>query len=303
MSTSTPPTPAPPETPALGTPSLGGFAQAWNRLKQNRMAVISAGILMIIVLLAIFAPWISPHDYAQQDLLSAFALPSWEHWLGTDELGRDVLSRLLVGARISMAVAVLSTLTIVIIGTLWGAIAGYFGGTIDETMMRFVDILFALPYMFFIIIITVIFGHDIFNLFIAIGALSWLTMARIVRGQVLSVKNKDFVMAAKMLGSSHSKIIANHLIPNVIGAITVYAAVTVPRMILVEAFLSFLGLGVQEPMPSWGSLCNDGTAALSTAPWLILWPGILMAVTLVCFNYLGDGLRDALDPELQTENI
>lgn len=267
------------------------------------MAIISASILLIIILLAIFAPAFSPYQYAQQDLLQAFASPSSEHWLGTDELGRDVFSRLLYGARISMAVAVLSTLTIVLIGTLWGAIAGYFGGVIDDAMMRFVDILYALPYMFFIIIITVIFGHDIFNLFIAIGALSWLTMARIVRGQVLSVKNKDFVMAARMLGSSHFKIIIRHLIPNVIGAITVYAAVTVPRMIVVEAFLSFLGLGVQEPIPSWGSLCNDGAAALTTAPWLILWPGILMALTLVCFNYLGDGLRDALDPELSTESV
>jgi oligopeptide transport system permease protein len=277
------------------------FSQAWLRLRQNKAALFSSVVLTVIILLAAFSSWITPFDFATQDLMNTFNSPSSKHWLGTDELGRDVFSRLLYGARISMAVAILSTLTIVFIGTLWGAIAGFFGGMVDDLLMRFVDILYALPYMFFIIIITVIFGHDIFNLFIAIGALSWLTMARIVRGQVLSVKNKDFIMAAKMLGSSNRKIIGTHIIPNIMGAITVYAAVTVPRMILVEAFLSFLGLGIQEPIPSWGSLCNDGAKALFTAPWLILWPGLMMAITLICFNFLGDGLRDALDPELSTE--
>jgi oligopeptide transport system permease protein len=272
---------------------------AWRKLKKNKAAMVSFYLLCAVLAVATFAPWLTPHAFDVQDLFAIYSKPSGTHWLGTDELGRDVFSRLIYGARVSMAVAILSTLTIVVIGTLWGSIAGYFGGHTDSAMMRFVDVLYALPYMFFVIILMLLFGRNLYTLFMAIGALSWLTMARIVRGQVLSLKKQDFVTAAKALGTSDLAIIFKHLLPNTFGTIAVYATITIPRMILLEAFLSFLGLGIQEPTPSWGSLCNDGANALYSAPWLILWPGTMMAITLICFNFLGDGMRDALDPHLR----
>ncbi len=274
---------------------------ALKALFENRAATFSAVVLILISGLAFLAPLISPYTYEAQNLLNTYAVPSAKHWFGTDALGRDVLSRVIYGGRVSMLVALLSTLVIVIIGTLWGAVSGYFGGWVDRLMMRVVDILYALPYMFFVIILMMVLGRDIFTLFIAIGVLSWLTMARIVRGQILSLKNQDFISAARVLGSSHTKIITKHLIPNTLGTIAVYATITIPRMILLEAFLSFLGLGIQEPIPSWGSLCNNGAEALSIAPWLIVFPGIAMAVTLTCFNLFGDGLRDAVDPHIRGE--
>ena len=291
-------------------PELKGrslWIDARARLLRNRAAMASIVILGVIVFLAVFAPILSPHAYDEvnYDLISC-APPWWPvemactapgHIFGTDAVGRDIFVRVLYGARISLAVGLVATIVSLVIGVLYGATAGYLGGRIDGLMMRVVDVLYSLPFIFFVIILMVVFDRNFILLFVAIGAVEWLTMARIVRGQTLSIKQKEFIEAARAAGVSGMGIITRHVIPNVVGPVVVYVTLTVPTVILMESFLSFLGLGIQEPMTSWGVLISDGADQMETAPWMLLFPALFMAVTLFCFNFVGDGLRDALDPK------
>jgi oligopeptide transport system permease protein len=275
------------------------WQDAGRRLVKNRAAVVSAVILGLLVLLVIFGPMLSPHDYYTQDYDAIWQPPTLSdgHLLGTDSIGRDLFVRTLAGGRISLMIGLVATLVSLIIGVAYGAIAGYFGGKVDTIMMRLVDILYAMPFLFFVILLMVFFGRQIFLIFIAIGAINWLDMARIVRGQTLSLKNKEFVEAARMAGASSASVIRRHIVPNLLGVVAVYVTLTIPQVILFESFLSFLGLGVQEPATSWGSLVKEGADEMSRAPWLLVYPALALAVTLFCFNFIGDGLRDALDPK------
>jgi len=284
------------------------WVDARRRLLRNRAALASLILLGLIALLALFAPLLSAYGFNDQDYDVISCAPDWwpwaatcqaggTHWFGTDAVGRDLFVRVLYGARVSLAVGLVATLVSLMIGVLYGAIAGYAGGRLDTVMMRAVDILYSLPFVFFVIILMVLFDRSFILLFIAIGAVEWLTMARIVRGQTLSIKQREFIEAARAAGAGPGAIVLRHVIPNVVGPVVVYVTLTVPSVILTESFLSFLGLGVQEPLTSWGVLISDGAGQMETAPWLLLFPALFMAVTLFCFNFIGDGLRDALDPQ------
>ena len=257
-------------------------------------------VLTMFVLAALLVPWIAPFPFDMTNLPYGAKPPTRVHVLGTDELGRDLFTRILYGARISFAVGILATLVSLTIGVAYGSVAASTGGRVDHLMMRVVDILYGLPFMFFVIILMVVFGRNILNLFVALGAVQWLTMARIVRGQVLSLRAREFVLSAQAIGASATRLLVRHVLPNALGPIVVYATLTVPAVMLEEAFLSFLGLGVQPPMASWGSLASEGAAAMEAYPWLILFPGMALTVTLLSLNFLGDGLRDALDPQVTT---
>ena len=268
---------------------------AWLRLKKNRAAVTGGVVLAVMVVLAIMTPWIAPYGYEAQNLDLGATPPSAAHWLGTDIFGRDLLTQILYGGRISLAVGFIATAVALVIGVTWGAVAGYVGGRIDSVMMRFVDILYALPFMIFIILLMVVFGRNILLLFLAIGAVEWLTMARIMRTQVQSLRQQEFVEAAVSLGLPPSAIIFKHIIPNALGPIIVYTTLTIPSVMLLEAFLSFLGLGIQPPQTSWGLLISYGAETMEEYPWLLIFPGLALTITLFSLNFLGDGLRDALD--------
>jgi oligopeptide transport system permease protein len=274
--------------------------QARRRLIRNPAVLVSSLLLLAIVLLVVFGPWLSPysHDYIDFDAPwgSAPDVAS-QHWFGTDSLGRDLFARTLQGGRISLLVGIAATLVSLIIGVAWGAVAGYFGGRLDEVMMRIVDVLYALPFMFLVILLMVMFGRNLALMFVAIGAVNWLDMARIVRGQAMSLRQRDFILAARVSGRRPGAIIRLHIVPNLLGIVMVYATLVVPQAILVESFLSFLGLGVQEPATSWGGLVNDGAREMENTPWSLIFPAGLLALTLLCFNLLGDALRDALDPQ------
>ena len=284
----------------LATQGGGLWTEAWGRLRRNRAALAALALLLFVLLAAIAGPWFSAYSVEKVDWsLGTLASPpslANGHWFGTDSNGRDLFVRVWAGTRISLLVAILATAVSLVIGVAWGATAGYVGGRLDGWMMRFVDVLYALPYMFFVIILTVVFGRSLFLIFLAIGAVGWLTMARIVRGQALALRHREFVEAAIALGLPSSAIIARHIVPNVLGTVIVYATLTVPQVILFESFLSFLGLGVQEPLTSLGRLVAEGALEMESAPWLLLVPSAVLAVVLVCLNFLGDGLRDALDP-------
>lgn len=273
------------------------WRDAWRRLRRNRLATLGIIFLILMSLAVVLGPMFLPYTYDQIDLNATSEPPSLQHWFGTDPLGRDILVRTLVGGRVSLTVALVATAVSFVIGVTYGAISGYFGGYVDELMMRFVDILYSLPHLFLVIVLLAFFSKDITMLFIALGAVSWLTMARIVRGQVLSIRQQEFVEAARAVGASHTAIIFRHIIPNTLGPVIVYTTLTIPSAMLSEAFLSFLGLGVQPPMASWGTMVNDAITSISVYPWQLVFPGLMMTATLFSLNFLGDGLRDALDPQ------
>jgi oligopeptide transport system permease protein len=292
---------------AQGVKGRSLWVDARRRLLRNHAAMASIVLLALITLMALLAPLLSAYAYDEINYDIVACAPNWwpgtascnaggTHWFGTDAVGRDLFVRVLYGARVSLAVGLVATLVSLLIGVVYGATAGYLGGQVDNLMMRIVDILYSLPFIFFVIILMVLFDRNFFLLFVAIGAVEWLTMARIVRGQTLSIKQKEFIEAARAGGVGPFAIIRRHIIPNVVGPVVVYVTLTVPGVILTESFLSFLGLGIQEPLTSWGVLISDGANQMETAPWLLVFPSLFMAVTLFCFNFIGDGLRDALDP-------
>ena len=271
------------------------WLDAWRRLRKNRMAVAGGATLLVFVVIALLTPWIAPYGYETQNLDLGASPPSAQHWLGTDVFGRDVLTQIMYGGRVSLAVGYIATAVALLIGVTWGAVAGYVGGRVDAVMMRLVDILYALPFMIFIVLLMVVFGRNVLLLFLAIGAVEWLTMARIMRAQVQSLRQQEFVEAAISLGLSPTAIIRRHVVPNALGPIIVYTTLTIPSVMLLEAFLSFLGLGIQPPQTSWGLLISYGAETMEEYPWLLIFPGLALTLTLFSLNFLGDGLRDALD--------
>src|SRR5882672_1708112 len=285
------------------------LADARRRLFRNKAAVLGMVLLAFVAAMALFAPFLSPYAFSDIDYDVISCAPDWwpaegstchaggAHWFGTDIVGRDLFVRVLYGARVSLAVGIVATFVSLMIGVLYGAASGFIGGRVDTLMMRVVDILYSLPFIFFVIILMVTFNQNFILLFVAIGAVSWLTMARIVRGQTLSAKQKEYVEAARAAGVGPFGIILRHVVPNVVGPVIVYVTLTIPGVILAESFLSFLGLGIREPFTSWGVLISEGAGQMETAPWALVFPGLFMALTLFCFNFIGDGLRDALDPK------
>ena len=287
-------------TPATSSPEAPRslWSDAWSALRQNRASMAAAIVLGMIVLLVLFGPSLSAwrFDKPNWDEIAVPPALFGGHLFGTDSLGRDLFARTLMGGRMSLLVGIVSTLVSLIIGIAYGATAGFLGGRTDRIMMRIVDILYALPFMFLVILLMVLFGRNILLIFVAIGAINWLDMARIVRGQTLGLKQREFIEAARVSGVKPGRIILRHIVPNLLGVVVIYVTLTIPQVILVESFLSFLGLGVQEPMTSWGVMVSDGALDMENAPWMLVFPAVFLAITLFCFNYLGDGLRDALDP-------
>ncbi len=278
------------------SPGRSPWQDTLYRLKQNKPAICGLFFIIFLLIFSILTPWIAPYGYEVQNLSLGASPPSPSHWLGTDIHGRDLLTRLMYGGRISLLVGFAATAVSLVIGVLWGTIAGYVGGLTDTLMMRIVDILYALPFMIFIILLMVVFGRSLLLLFLAIGLIEWLTMARIVRTQVMSIRKQEFISAAVVLGFSHWQIITKHIIPNILGPVIVYITLTIPSVMLLEAFLSFLGLGIQPPQSSWGVLISGGVETMEEYPWLLIFPGLILSLTLFSLNFLGDGLRDAIDP-------
>ena len=272
------------------------FKDAFLRLTTNKLSLFSLIYIISLVVIALVTPFIAPYDYAYQDLAIGASPPSADHLLGTDTLGRDLLTRMMYGSRISLMVGFLATSVALVIGVIWGTIAGFAGGKVDAIMMRIVDTLYGIPFIILIILLMVIFGRNLILLFLAIGAVEWLTMARIVRSQVLNLSKQEFILSAEAMGVTKSSIVFRHLIPNAMGPVIVYATMTVPQIMLLESFLSFLGLGVQPPLSSWGLLIRDGAVSMEEYWWLLIFPSLAFSLTLFSLNFIGDGLRDAIDP-------
>lgn len=289
--------------PDLGSPSLDGGRSLWSdarrRFLRNRAAIISLCVLALICLACIIGPWVLPHafDSADWDLMSAAPTLTNAHFWGTDDAGRDLLVRCLIGGRVSLTVGLLATISSVTLGIVWGATAGFVGGKVDAFMMRIVDMMYAIPYLLIAILLVTILGREFYLVVLTITVFSWMDMARVVRGQTLSLRSMEYVEAARAIGVSTPRIIFRHIVPNLLGVVVIYTTVTVPGVILTESVLSFLGLGIQEPMTSWGVLIQDGAKTMEATPWILLFPAALLSITLYCFNYIGDGLRDALDPK------
>lgn len=283
---------------AIVRPQLTFWQGAWLRLRQNKLALLGLVIIIVLGVMAIAGPMVSSHDYSKQSIINKNKAPSAANWFGTDDFGRDVFTRVWYGARISLSVGLLAALIDFFIGVLYGGIAGYVGGRVDNIMMRFVDILYGLPYLLIVILLSVVMGSGLLTIIVALSATGWIGMARTVRGQVLQMKNSEYVLAAKTMGAKPFYIIRKHLLPNTIGIIIVYVTLSVPTAIFAEAFLSFLGLGVQAPMASWGVMANDGLPTiLSGHWWRLFFPALFISLTMLAFNVLGDGLRDAFDPK------
>ncbi len=287
------------EAEGLSHKSRSLTSDALRRLSRNKAAVVAIIVLLLLILVAFIGPYLIPFDYEEPDWAAFRMPPDMEsgHYFGTDPNGRDLLARVLYGTRVSLAVAATATIVSVVIGVLYGAISGYVGGRLDAIMMRFVDIMYALPYILFVILLMVVFGRNVYLLFAAIGALEWLTMARIVRGQTLSIKQREFIEAARASGQKPFKIILKHIIPNLVGPVVIFAALTVPEIIATESFLSYLGFGVQEPLTSLGTLIAEGTDAMESMPWLLVFPACFLVALLMSLLFIGDGLRDAFDPK------
>jgi oligopeptide transport system permease protein len=275
------------------------WRKSWQRLCRHPLALFALGLLGTVILLSLLVPLVSPFDYATPNWDQLYQSPDSHHWFGTDALGRDLLVRVMWGCRVSLLVGFAASLVSVFIGVLWGASAGFVGGRTDSLMMRTVDVLYTVPFIPLVIVLTVLFGRNFLLVFVAIGAVSWLDIARIVRGQTLSLKNREFIEAARALGLSNITMITRHLVPNLLGVVIIYATLTVPTVILFEAFLSFLGLGVHAPLASLGSLVSDGANHLQSHPYLLTIPAVFLTLIICCFSYIGDGLRDALDPREQ----
>ena len=276
---------------------MSALARLFVRARKSRTVVVSGGILIAIAILSILGPLVSPHEYLTTNFDRILQSPSFNNanLFGTDNLGRDLFVRTMLGVQVTLVVAIVASLVSLVIGVLYGATAGFVGGRVDAVMMRFVDTVYAMPFIFFVILLLVVFESNFFLIFVAIGAINWLDMARIVRGQTLSLREREFVQAAQLTGVSTPRIILRHIAPNLVGVVIVYVTLTIPQAILVESFLSFLGLGIQEPRTSLGKLVNDGALAMDSASWMLLMPATFLATVLMCFNFLGDGLRDVFD--------
>lgn len=286
-----------PDVPASESP----WQAAWRRLKSRRSTVAAMGLLATIVLICIVGPWMTGHSETGQNLDYGAKPPTLNHWLGTDTLGRDMLTRIMQGGQVSLQVGLLATLVASVIGVIYGLVSGWSNRRVDDLMMRAVDILYAFPFMVFVILLMATFGRQFWIIFIAIGAVEWLTMSRVVRGQVLALKNLEFITAARSYGAGQMAILRRHLLPNVIGVVIIYASLTLPGVMMFEATLSFLGLGVQPPRASWGVLISEGAQSMQTYPWLLLGPAAFFSLTLLALNTLGDALRDAFDPKGSAE--
>ncbi|MBS4188881.1 ABC transporter permease [Bacillus sp. FJAT-49705] len=283
----------------ISKPSLSFWKDVFIRFRKNKLALFGLVLLILLIIMAIIGPHLTGYDYRTNDLTNKNQPPSSEHWFGTDDLGRDVFTRTWEGARISIFIGVAAALIDLFIGVLWGGIAGYKGGRTDEMMMRFADVLYGVPYLLLVILLMVVLGQGLGTMILAMTITGWINMSRIVRGQVLSLKNQEYVLASKTLGANTSRIMAKHLIPNAMAPILVTMTLTIPSAIFTEAFLSYLGLGLNPPLASWGSMASDGLPALRYYPWRLFFPATFICLTIFAFNVVGDGLRDALDPRLR----
>ena len=281
------------------TETLGYWQDAWLRLKKNKMATLGLAVIVVLILIAVFVPLFSSHSYDEQNLMMPNQSPSFEHWFGTDNLGRDIFIRVLYGARISLAIGIVASLLNFFIGVIYGGIAGFCGGKVDRVMMNIVDILYSVPTLLYVILLMVVLKPGLINIFIALGIGYWLQVARIVRGQILAMKQQEFILAARCIGASRMRILLRHLIPNAMGAIVVTMTLAIPDAIFTEAFLSFIGLGVSAPMASWGVLASEGVNNIRAYPFQLFFPAAAISITMLAFNFLGDGLRDVLDPKMR----